>query len=344
MTRKQKIASGIAATCIVLVASLWIWWKPISATMFDWFVADSLQSQLQQTYQPVRQIGGEQQETTPAVVMTEPFSILLVGSDQRENERARSDTLIYAVVRPLDNRILLISIPRDTYTEIVGRGRMDKINHAYAFGGIKMTMDTVEHFLDEKLNYYASINFHGLVDAVDALGGVKLPIDKDIVNRDPNHEQFTVKANKPIYSGQEALYYVRYREDSDFNRTKRQQIFLQAMADQAFQLKQLDRVPELLTIMGNNFKTDMRPEQLTGIVSQLLRTGEPEVTSFTIAGDGKKIDGVYYDMPHEDELKEAKQLIDDWMSKEGPDAAPSVPSREAAEGGAEAATPASEVR
>ncbi len=344
MTRKQKIGTGIATACLLLLASVWIWWKPISATMFDWFVADSLETQLQQTYQPVRQMGGEQEETEPAIVMTEPFSILLVGSDQRENEKARSDTLIYAVIRPLENRILLISIPRDTYTEIVGRDRMDKINHAYAFGGIKMTMDTVEHFLDEKLNYYASINFHGLVDAVDALGGVKLPIEKDIVNRDPNHEQFTIKANKPIYSGQEALYYVRYREDSDFNRTKRQQIFLQAMADQAFQLKQLDRVPELLNIMGDNFKTDMRPELLTGILSQLLRTGEPQVEAFTIAGDGKKIDGVYYDIPHEDELKEAKQLIDDWMSKEGPDAKPSEPTKDAAEGSVETVTSKSEVR
>ncbi len=59
MTRKQKIGTGIATACLLLLASVWIWWKPISATMFDWFVADSLETQLQQTYQPVRQMGGE---------------------------------------------------------------------------------------------------------------------------------------------------------------------------------------------------------------------------------------------------------------------------------------------
>ena len=120
MTRKRKIASSILVAVLLLAISVWIWWKPISATMFDWFVADSLENQLQQTYQPVRQVDGEQTSTeTPAATMTEPFSILLVGSDQRENEKARSDTLIYAVVRPIENKILLISIPRDTYTEIV---------------------------------------------------------------------------------------------------------------------------------------------------------------------------------------------------------------------------------
>ncbi|WP_411344533.1 LCP family protein [Paenibacillus sp. WLX1005] len=344
MTKKQKIWSGIAAAVVVLTASLFIWWKPISLAMFDWFVADKIETQLQQTYQPVRQTGGEQQATEPEVVMTEPFSMLLVGSDQRENETARSDTLMYAVVRPLENKVLLISIPRDTYTEIVGRDRMDKINHAYAFGGIEMTMNTVEHFLDEKLNFYASVNFQGLVNAVDALGGVQLPIEEDIVNRDPNHEQFTIKANKPIYSGQEALYYVRYREDSDFRRTKRQQIFLQQIASQAFQLKQIDKVPELLSIMGDNFKTDMRPDQLTGLASQLLHTGEPEVKAFTIAGEGEYIDGVYYEVPDESEVEEAKQLIDDWMSKDGPDAVEQPPSGNAADGDTETTIQQSELR
>lgn len=326
MTKKQKILSGVAAVVVIIACSLLLWWKPISAKMFDWFVADTLESQLEQTYQPVRQTGGEQEQEEPSVVMTEPFSILLVGSDQRENEKARSDTLIYAVVRPMEPEVLLISIPRDTYTEIIGRDRMDKINHAYAFGGIKMTMDTVEHFLDEDLDYYASVNFQGLVNAVDALGGVKLPIEKDIVNRDPNHEKFTIKAGKPIYSGQDALYYVRYREDSDFNRTKRQQIFLQAITDQAVQLNQIDQIPELLNIMGSNFKTDMRPQMLTGLASQIMRSGDPQITSFTISGEGEYIDGVYYDVPDEDELEKAKHLIDQWMSPQGPE--PAVEQRE----------------
>ncbi|ANF95062.1 LCP family protein [Paenibacillus bovis] len=328
MTKKQKILSAIAAVVVIIACSLLLWWKPISAQMFDWFVADTLENQLEQTYQPVRQTGGEQESQEPSVVMTEPFSILLVGSDQRKNEKARSDTLIYAVVRPMEPEVLLISIPRDTYTEIIGRDRMDKINHAYAFGGIKMTMDTVEHFLDEDLDYYASVNFQGLVNAVDALGGVKLPIEKDIVNRDPNHEKFTIKAGKPIYSGQEALYYVRYREDSDFNRTKRQQIFLQSITDQAIQLNQIDQIPELLNIMGSNFKTDMRPQMLTGLASQIMRGGDPKITSFTIAGEGEYIDGVYYDVPNEEDLEKAKHLIDQWMSPQGPE--PSTDAKETA--------------
>lgn len=341
MSKKQKILSSIVAAAVVIAAVLFIWWKPITAQMFDWFVADTIETQLEQTYQPVRQTGGEQQEE-PKIVMSEPFSILLVGSDQREDERARSDSLIYAVVRPLESKALVISIPRDTYTEIIGRDRMDKINHAYAFGGIEMTMDTVEHFLDEKLNYYASVNFKGLVDAVDALGGVQLPVEEDIENVDPNHDYFKIEAGKPLYSGLETLNYVRYREDSDFNRTKRQQIFLQALADRAFNLNQLDKIPELITIMGDNFKTDMRPQQLTGLASQVLRTGKPEVTSFTIAGEGEYIDGIYYYVPYEDELTEAKQLIDEWMSKEGPDAEPQKPSGNAADG--EPAANVSEVR
>ncbi|CAJ1317297.1 LCP family protein [Paenibacillus sp. PK4536] len=335
MARKRKIAIGAAIALVVVAGSLFLLRKPISALMFDWFVAGSIEDQLEQTYQPVRQIGGEQEATEELPVLTEPFSMLLVGSDQRDNETARSDTLIFAVMRPLESKVLLISIPRDTYTEIVGKGKKDKINHAYAFGGIEMSMDTVENLMDEKLNYYATINFQGLIDSVDALGGIKLPIEEDIVNKDPNHEQFTIEGGKPIYTGQDALYYVRYREDSDFRRTKRQQIFLQALADQAIQLNQIEKIPQLLTIMGNNFKTDMRPQTITGLASQILRSGKPEVTSFTIAGDGEYVDGVYYEVPRESEIKEARDLINEWMKSDASDS--DINNRDSADRAAEPA-------
>jgi len=121
MARKRKIAIGAAIALVVVAGSLFLLRKPISALMFDWFVAGSIEDQLAQTYQPVRQIGGEQEATEALPVLTEPFSMLLVGSDQRDNETARSDTLIYAVMRPLESKVLLISIPRDTYTEIIGK-------------------------------------------------------------------------------------------------------------------------------------------------------------------------------------------------------------------------------
>lgn len=75
------------------------------------------------------------------------------------------------------------------------------------------------------------------------------------------------------------MYYVRYREDSDFNRTKRQQIFLNAMADKLLNLGGISKIPELLDIMGANFKTDMEPAFITGLGKQAIAQAEPQISN-----------------------------------------------------------------
>jgi anionic cell wall polymer biosynthesis LytR-Cps2A-Psr (LCP) family protein len=78
----------------------------------------------------------------------DPISVLIMGADERTNDRGRSDTLIVMTVNPEQQSMKMVSIPRDTRTEIIGKGIQDKINHAYAFGGTDMALSTVENFLD----------------------------------------------------------------------------------------------------------------------------------------------------------------------------------------------------
>ncbi|MFP3489657.1 LCP family protein, partial [Staphylococcus sp. SIMBA_130] len=86
------------------------------------------------------------------------ISILLMGVDERENDQGRSDTMIMITVNPNDNSMMMFNIPRDTRTEIIGRGTVEKMNHAYAYGGVEMAMDTVENFLDVPIDYYFKVN------------------------------------------------------------------------------------------------------------------------------------------------------------------------------------------
>ncbi|MDR6108874.1 anionic cell wall polymer biosynthesis LytR-Cps2A-Psr (LCP) family protein [Paenibacillus sp. SORGH_AS338] len=97
----------------------------------------------------------------------------------------------------------------------------------------------------------------------------------------------------------------------------------------------MKKIPQLLDIMGTNFKTDMRPQTITGLASQILRTGKPEVTSFTIAGDGEYVDGVYYEVPRESEIKEARDLIDEWMKSDASDS--DINNRDSADGATDTA-------
>ena len=92
-------------------------------------------------------IGKDKTEATGKLKGKEPVSILLMGVDERDNDAGRADTLIYATVNPNTNRMTMTSIPRDTRTTIIGKGTQDKINHSYAFGGTKMTVDTIEELL-----------------------------------------------------------------------------------------------------------------------------------------------------------------------------------------------------
>lgn len=333
--KKKKSRKGLYITfvsLVVLIIGGYIFRQQLAVAAFDLFLADTVEAQLTQSYVP--QEGNNTPD--PTVYRKEPFSVLLLGSDKRdyENSRGRSDAVIYAVVRPKESRVLLVSIPRDTYVQIVGRDAdkdgtddYDKIAHAYAFGGENMSIRTVEKFLDADIGYYATINFQGIKQVVDALGGISLPIDKDIVNKDPNHEKFTIKGGKPIYDGQEALYYVRYREDSDFNRTNRQQIFLNAFANKMLNLNQIAKIPELFQIMGDNFQTDMQPTFIIDLAKQVLTQEKPQVSSFTILSEGMRKDGVYYGQADKNDVQYAKELIKNWMDQSTPAGEVMIPDR-----------------
>ncbi|ASA24975.1 LCP family protein [Paenibacillus donghaensis] len=318
----KKIKKRYIALIVIALIAVggFLFRNPLKVLAFDLFLSDQIEKKLEQeSYVPlVKEDNTIKPE--PVVKKNDPFSLMLLGTDQRDNEVARSDTMMYAVVRPEDYKILLISIPRDTYTEIIGYkdDKKDKITHAFAFGGQQMAKDTLEALLEHDIQYYATINFQGLKDAVDAIGGVPLPIKKTIVNKQKDHEKFTIEGGKSNYNGQEALNYTRYREDSDFNRTKRQQVFIDVVANKMLSISQISNIPDLLDIMGENFKTDIQPSMIIDLAKKFMSGKDMDISSFTVMGEGKRIDGLYYDLVDEEDLSEAKLMIDNWMNSRTP--------------------------
>jgi LCP family protein required for cell wall assembly len=310
--KPKKIYIILPIVALVLLSGF-LFRKQLAVLAFDVFFSGHVEKKLEGSYEPV-----EGAQPTPETVIkgpdAKPFSILLLGVDQRGKEVGRSDTIIYTVARPKDDKILMVSIPRDTYTEIVGKDKFDKINHAYAFGGKKMIMDSVSKLVDEPVNHYASINFQGFIDVVDALGGVKLPIEKDIVNKAAEHEKFTVTGGKPIYSGQEALYYVRYREDDHLNRSSRNMIFVNAILDRVTSLNQISKIPALIDIMGSNFATDIEPKNMIDLAKDVFQADHQEIYSYTLKGEGgRKSNNIWYYIPDEKDVTYIHNLIDNWM-------------------------------
>ena len=184
-------------------------------------VYNSFTNTLEEIHEPIERDRPIDQEVS--LGDQDPFSVLLLGVDEREDDRGRSDTVVVMTVNPAEGSTKMVSIPRDTYTEIVGRGTTDKINHAYAFGGIEMSMATVENLLDIPIDYVMQVNMEGFKDIVDAVGGVE-------VN---NTLAFDGYAEGTIQlDGDEALGYVRMRKqdpEGDFGRQDRQKQVIQGI-------------------------------------------------------------------------------------------------------------------
>ena len=113
------------------------------------------------------------------LIEQQPFSVLLLGVDERDGDSGRSYSMIVLTVSPELETVKMLSIPRDTRTEIVGHNTVDKINHAYAFGGITMAMDTVENFLDIPIDHYIKINMESFGEIVDAVGEITVNNELD---------------------------------------------------------------------------------------------------------------------------------------------------------------------
>ncbi|BAB07389.1 LCP family protein [Halalkalibacterium halodurans] len=223
----------------------------------------------------------------------DPFSILIAGVDSREDTHAgRSDTLIVLTVNPKEESIKMLSIPRDTRTEIVGRGTDDKINHAYAFGGAQMTIDTVENFLDIPIDHYVSINMDGFTQLVDALGGVSV---ENSFAFSQNGYQFE-EGEIFLETGDEALAYARMRkQDSrgDFGRNDRQRQIVEAVIKQSAQFSSITKAGAILDAVGESVRTDLQLDGMWELQSN-YRGAAKNIEQLEITGEGTRINNIYY--------------------------------------------------
>ncbi|MCC5803199.1 polyisoprenyl-teichoic acid--peptidoglycan teichoic acid transferase TagU [Rossellomorea vietnamensis] len=241
----------------------------------------------------------------------EPFSVLLLGVDERENDKGRSDSMIVLTVNPNKKSVKMISIPRDTLTDIVGHGTRDKINHAYAFGGVEMSMDTVEGLLDIPIDYYVKVNMDGFKDIVDAVGGVT-------VNNDLNFSSggYTFKEGQLTLNGKEALAFSRMRHEDprgDFGRQLRQREIIQAVINEGASVSSLWNFDDIFDALGNNVKTNLKFEEMVDIQKH-YKSASKDIQQIQIkTGSGTKIDGIYYYVIPDEELNEIQSTLRDQL-------------------------------
>ncbi|MFB6469536.1 LytR family transcriptional regulator [Cytobacillus sp. Hz8] len=230
-----------------------------------------------------------------------PFSVLIMGVDERKGDKGRSDTLIVMAVNPKNQSVKMVSIPRDTRTLIVGKGTQDKINHSYAFGGPEMTVNTVENFLDTPVDYYIKINMEGFRDIVNAVGGVT--VDNGFAF---SQDQYSFAKGKLNLNGAEALAYARMRHQDpkgDIGREQRQRQVIEGVLEKGANLSSISKIDDILEVFGNNVKTDLTFDEMK-VIQKNYKEARHHIDQIQIQGNGTRINGIYYQVVPEQKRQE----------------------------------------
>ena len=233
-------------------------------------------------------------------------NIVVMGCDVRKDDVGRSDTLFVVMLDKSKKNAALLSVPRDTRVKIKGHG-WDKINAAFAYGGHKLTQETVQDFLGIKLNNYVVVDFQGFKGLVDAVGGVDINVEKRMYYYDPYANfEIDLRPGKQHLDGKTAMQYVRYRdEEGDIGRIRRQQKFMMALYQQIASKNIIAKVPGVTKQIMSMVKTDLSLKEMVELGNVMRDMLEKDGLKMSmVPGEPKYIDGISYWIPDIPKLRQ----------------------------------------
>ncbi|HEM3525533.1 LCP family protein [Streptococcus suis] len=271
-----------------------------------------------------RQLDGEK-EITP-IDATEPLTILLMGVDMDQATRGgdweggRSDSMILVTVNPKTKETNMMSLTRDIMVEIAeangeSSGTVEKLNHSYSYGQAPMAIATIEKMMDINIDRYIEINMDGLVELVDAVGGIEvnntLGFPISISEHEPAYTSI-VQPGKQLVNGDQALVYARMRYDDpegDIGRQRRQREVITAIIKKLLQLDGLTQYKKILTAISNNMRTNIEISPAT--IPSLLgyKDSVSKLNSYQLRGVDQMVDEIYYQLPTSTHLLEMQNIL-----------------------------------
>lgn len=300
----QKALIGVIAVLLVLVAGV-----GIAGGMYVASIDKAL------TFDDLKELEELKAELTPPESSSDPFYVLLLGSDARGDEASRSDVNILVRVDPDKALVTMVSIPRDTKVEIDGYGTQ-KINAAYAFGGASLAVRTMSEFAGVPIAHYAEIHFDELVQLIDKLGGVTVDVPEYI--DDPNAGNVTIAAGEQTLNGTEALVFARSRSyaDGDFTRTSNQRLLVTAILQKVMATPPLE-LPGTVQSLAECVTTDYSVGDLVSLALQMQSKGDLTIYSGMVPSTTDYIDGVSYVITDQAAWEQMMAAIDAGDDPEG---------------------------
>ena len=217
-------------------------------------------------------------------------NILLLGVDKDENA---SDAIMILSIDENNKSAKLTSIMRDTYADL-GEGKLPKINYAYHYGGVKLSVATINKMFNLDIQKYAKVDFEGFTKIVDRLGGYSANIteaERKEINYKLGYESLSKSGNVTLDGAQTAAYARIRRIDNDFKRTERQRVI---MFDILKKLKSqpISDYPSLVSELSSNVETNLSKLECLDLAKYLMQAGNGNLKEFRIPMDGTWADSM----------------------------------------------------
>ncbi|MEG2457337.1 MAG: LCP family protein [Bacilli bacterium] len=231
----------------------------------------------------IEKVPTNEDTNTSAKKLTEPFTVLILGVDSEKeglaaNASFNGDTIMLITFNPKTMNATMFSIPRDTYVKMGCGGGYNKINAA-AWGGTSCMIRTIENFTGLKIDYHVKINFKGVVELVDSLGGIYVDVPKpDLAdkiceqdsNRDYGKGLICIEPGPQTINGEQALALARHRHTfslGDFTRGQNQQLVVEGIAKKAKTVTSVKKFYSILDTISKNMETNMSSDDILSLYS-----------------------------------------------------------------------------
>lgn len=296
--RKEKLVKFLSVILITISVSL------IGTIGYGAFLTNSAKNVIEGSHHELESRKFQQKSQLRQKVIdpkVDNISILFLGVDDNGDHQlgshTRTDAMVVATFNEEDKSVKMVSIPRDARTELVGRNRMDKITHAHAFGGIDMTVQSVEKLMNIPIDYYVRVNFDAFISVVNALDGIEVDVPYNITEQNSERELNTIHIEKgrQTLNGEEALAFARTRKyDSDLDRGSRHVEVIKAIIHKSLQVESVMKYGKVLSSIGDNLTTNLKFEDLVDLHDYAVQENGLKLDKLEISGKPMYIDNIFY--------------------------------------------------
>lgn len=315
--KKKFLTSFIISLIIFAGLYAWLWMKIGSSRS----VAQSMEKN-----KNISEVDNIEEGNKVEQIHLDEVLFLLVGVDTSDvgdikvakdgGTGIRSDTMILCKVNFTDGSIKMMSLPRDSKVPV--KGKLDKLNHSHSYGGMKLLLQTIRDYTKLDVDYYVRVDYHSVKAIVDAIGGVKVNVQKDMYKIDTTkgkEYEINIKKGEQVLNGEQAMGFLRYRDyrEGDVDRVKMQQYFLTEFIKQLIKPENILKLPQLFNAYIKYVDTNIDSKIIYQGIKLAGNIDGDKIETLILPGYGAKEEstGISYFFVNE---KKAKAMIEENFS------------------------------